>query len=134
MKKAEQQIGKIVRLKGDRAFVALITSGEEKQAEEIDALNSISARKGDKVTIAWRSISKKKDLLMLWAPPLLSIIAGAIFGYRMAIYLKYPPEEGLFYGILIWLFLGVVYSFRYWLYAYGRGLQPTVINILEREL
>ncbi len=124
----QEKFGKVSELKGYRALV--LVKGQDGEEQAIDALNNLNAKKGDKVKVVWRKTSRMRDISMIVGPPLLCIAAGIIFGYRMALYLKMAIDMGIAAGVAIWLLLGISYSFRYWRYAYGRGLQP-VIDAVE---
>lgn len=137
-KKKEVVIAQVMKTKGDRAIVELYENNSKKKSgETLDALNNVKAKEGYIVKVSWREINKTKDKLMLLVPPIFFIIAGVIFSYAMTEHFArrkvVPLEDVMIVGVGIWAFLGLMYSFRYWRYTYGRGLQPTVIDVVRKE-
>ncbi len=131
----EEVIGQVESTYGERAIVEVFKKGTKKKSgEKLDASNQLNAKPGFVVNVAWRQISKKKDNMMLILPPVLATIAGLIVSYHMVWYIKkpLPREQVMLVGTLIWTLLGAFYSFRYWRYTYGRGLQPTITGIIRK--
>ncbi len=125
----QEIFGTITELKGYRALVTV--KNKDGTSEALDALNHVNAKLANKVRIVWRETPRAVDIGMIVGPPLLCLVAGGIFGYRAALYFKQPVEMITVASIVLWLLLGVSYSFRYWRYAYARGRQPVVDKIMQ---
>lgn len=136
--KNNEIIGHVVKTKGERAIVEIYEKNSKKKSKEVlDVSNPINAKIGYIVKIEWRRVSKSRDKFMLVMPPILSLLAGAIFSYNLAGFLsrKNPVDTVtvMAIGVSIWTALGIFYSFRYWRDTYGRGLQPTIMSIIGRQ-
>jgi hypothetical protein len=130
--KSEEILGKVLNASGERAIVGLFQAGgQELSGEELDVLNSLAARPGAVVELDWIQVSARRDKIMLVLPSILSVAAGAILGYHLALRFKQPVQYGMLLGAGIWLSLGLLSSFRYWKYTYGRGRQPNIVKIVR---
>lgn len=133
----DEIIGEVVKTSGERAIVELFEKNSKKKSNEVvDVSNPIKAPKGYIVRIEWRKTSKTRDNFMLFAPPVLSAIAGVVFSYGMFDYFNrrkpVPFEDVMMICVGVWLFLGLFYSIRHYRQNYGRGNQLTIIGILRK--
>lgn len=133
----DEIIGEVVKVNGERAMVELFEKNSKKKSKEVlDVSNPIKAPQGYIVKIEWRKMSRFRDNFMLFAPPVLSAIAGVIFSYGMFDYFSLrkpvPLEDVMFIGVGAWLSLGLFYSVRHFRQNYGRGNQPTIVNIIRK--
>ena len=137
VREKEVFIGQVAKTKGDRAIVELYEkNSKQKSGEILDALNTVKARRGYIVKVTWREINKTKDKLMLVLLPVCFIIAGIFFGYVMTEYFArrkaVPLEDVMMVSVGVWGVLGFFYTFKYWRDTYGRGDQPTIIDIIGK--
>jgi hypothetical protein len=133
MDKKEEIIGKIIKIKGERAIVEVLKKdGRETTGETLDVNNPLQTKAGWLVKIKWQKTGKIADNTLLILPTLAAIIAGGIFGYYMARRMKAPAEWGVLAGAVLWGLFGLSYSYKYWRDTYGRGLQPTVVDIMKK--
>ncbi|MDR2006259.1 MAG: hypothetical protein LBP78_03315 [Acidaminococcales bacterium] len=133
MDKNGEITGKIIKTKGERAIVEILKKdGREATGETLDVSCPLKTSPGWLVRIKWQKTSKTTDNLLLLLPPVAAVIAGAIFGYHMALRMKMPTDRGILFGALLWGVFGLSYSYKYWRDTYGRGLQPTVVDILKK--
>jgi hypothetical protein len=129
----EEIIGKIIKIKGERAIVEVLKEdGWEKTGKTLDVNDPLKTKIGWVVRIKWKETGKITDNALLVLPTLASMLAGALFGYHMAQRVKVPTEWGLLAGTVLWGLFGLSYSYKYWRDTYGRGLQPTVEDVLKR--
>lgn len=131
----QEQTGVIVEIKGQRAKVRVDAPQEgtklSKQRVMVDAWNNIGAKKGEKIAFEVKALSSKYDRFMLWAMPVLSACAGALFGGNFAKYLDQPILWGRIIGAILWFVLVAVYLYQYVKDVRSKGEQPTLTRILE---
>ncbi|MGA1826191.1 MAG: SoxR reducing system RseC family protein [bacterium] len=97
------KIIKSASCKGCSAKVFCSSSDNENQME-VETINSIGAQIGDRVTIGLQTASYLKISCLLYLFPILSMIAGAIIGEKVASeYLFHTSALSALFGFLFFL-------------------------------
>lgn len=132
IKAAPEIKGYILETKGQRARIKVNKKESERKGlpNYLDCWNSIGAKKGEIVDVQLRELNNKKGMLIMYAIPILSLLAGIIFGNSVAIFFKMDNFYPMIGGGILWLFFGITYSNDFRKDVVKRGEQPVIIDII----
>ena len=83
----------------------------------------------DKDKSKGEKIPKRKMQMILYGFPVLSVIAGAVFGNSIAVFFDIDKTMPVMLGVVIWLLVSVNYARIFKRDAVREGVQPVVIEI-----
>ena len=106
----------------------------EKHGERAKIKLDKDKSKGEKIPKyleAWCPINAKvgKMQMILYGFPVLSVIAGAVFGNSIAVFFDIDKTMPVMLGVVIWLLVSVNYARIFKRDAVREGVQPVVIEI-----
>ena len=87
------------------------------------------AEVGDVVGVEYQEMNKRKMQMILYGFPVLSVIAGAVFGNSIAVFFDIDKTMPVMLGVVIWLLVSVNYARIFKRDAVREGVQPVVIEI-----
>lgn len=124
--------GYILEIKGQRARIKVNKKESERKGlpTYLDCWNSIGAKKGEIVDVQLQELNNKKGMLIMYAIPILALLAGIIFGNSVAIFFKIDNLYPMIGGGILWLFFGLIYSSDFRKDVVKRGEQPVIIDII----
>ena len=126
-------VGLLIEKHGERAKIKL-----DKDKNIIDSFqrlikpqvyNWINAKVGDVVGVEYQEMNKRKMQMILYGFPVLSVIAGAVFGNSIAVFFDIDKTMPVMLGVVIWLLVSVNYARIFKRDAVREGVQPVVIEI-----
>ena len=124
-------VGLLIEKHGERAKIKLDKdkSKGEKIPKYLEAWCPINAKVGDVVGVEYQEMNKRKMQMILYGFPVLSVIAGAVFGNSIAVFFDIDKTMPVMLGVVIWLLVSVNYARIFKRDAVREGVQPVVIEI-----
>ena len=116
-------VGLLIEKHGERAKIKLDKdkSKGEKIPKYLEAWCPINAKVGDVVGVEYQEMNKRKMQMILYGFPVLSVIAGAVFGNSIAVFFDIDKTMPLL--------VSVNYARIFKRDAVREGVQPVVIEI-----
>ena len=107
----ERYIGIVTAVSGQRAKVRIergLKKGEKPRI--LDCWNTCEAKKGTYVEVEERTLGERQGKWIVRGIPLLTLLAGAIFGRAVSRYLPFDLGVTMFIGAIVWGLLGFQYA------------------------
>ena len=111
-----------------------MTKGSGKDME-VEAINSIGARVGDRIVLSIHSASLFKATFLIYIFPILAMLVGAILGHILALERGSQDPSGLS-ALLAFIFLGVAVIIVKVLgnaMSSKQAYMPTIVRIITRS-
>lgn len=128
--------GYVISHKGQRARVKVDKEGstiKKGLPQYLDCWNSIEASEGLLVEVEMRDLDEKKAKMITYGIPVLTLIAGAIFGNSFAIFLKWDRFWSVFVGSVLWFLIGINFSHTFSKDVASKGEQPVITKVIYDE-
>ena len=124
--------GYILETKGQRARIKVNKkqSAMKGLPTYLDCWNSIGAKKGEIVDVQLQELNNKKGMFIMYAIPVLALLAGVIFGNSVSIFFKIDNFYPMIAGGILWGFFGIIYSTDFRKDVAKRGEQPVIVDII----
>ena len=107
----ERYIGIVTAVSGQRAKVRIergLKKGEKPRI--LDCWNTCEAKKGTYVEVEEQTLGERQGKWIVRGIPLLTLLAGAIFGRAVSRYLPFDLGVTMFIGAIVWGLLGFQYA------------------------
>ncbi len=127
-------VGLLIEKRGERAKIKLDKdkSKGEKVPKDLRSLvsdNQCQSRRCGRLSVEYQEMNKRKMEMILYGFPVLSVIAGAVFGNSISIFFGIDKTIPVMLSVVIWLLLAVNYARIFKRDAVREGVQPVVIEI-----
>lgn len=114
---------------------AFCSSSENENQMEVEVVNSVGAKIGDRVTIGLQTASYLKISCLLYLFPILSMLVGAIIGEKIASeYLFNKSSLSALFGFLCFLLSLLVVKLASKKLAKKKEYRPKIIRIVNNHL
>lgn len=141
-----EDIGKVVRVEGDKAFVEVERTSACAQCglqeiEELaaggkvvfEAFNMIKARMGDRVKVRVQSVAYLKASVFIYGIPVLFLIIGAVLGFYLAGKFGMSSDTMSALFSMAGLIIGLVILFLFRRRGAKKEYMPVIVEVIVKD-
>jgi len=143
-----EDVGKVVKIAGDKAFVEVERSSACAQCglqevEELaaggkkpvfEALNTAKANIGDRVKVRVESVAYMKASAFIYGIPVLLLIIGAIFGAYLAEKLNKSSDAMSALFSICGLIIGILFLFLFRKRGTKKEYMPVIVEVITEDV
>jgi len=143
-----EDVGKVVKIAGDKAFVEVERSSACAQCglqevEELaaggkkpvfEALNTVKANIGDRVKVRVESVAYMKASAFIYGIPVLLLIIGAIFGAYLAEKLNKSSDAMSALFSICGLIIGILFLFLFRKRGTKKEYMPVIVEVITEDV